>query len=166
MEYTFYDPYTILINERDTFAQYFWCTCYFDLELTIGGLASGLYHAKIERPDDNFVHIFNFTIENGIDEDPYTISSVHSPCGGFTGIKTNTKPTIKVMPNPFTESLTITIDNYRQYELSVYDLSGKQIFRSIMPKDHTINLGHLRPGLYVLMIRSDDHQWYEKIVKQ
>ena len=83
-------------------------------------------------------------------------------------ISTQTYGTIKVSPNPFTESTTITIPNFQfstfDFQLSIIDITGKTVRIIDLSKDKNyqqstfnlkLNRGDLKSGVYFVELRGD-----------
>lgn len=76
----------------------------------------------------------------------------------------------KVAPNPFNNSITISIDSYNtsiNYEISIFDLSGKTIHKATMlNKESNLDLNQLKTGVYILKIISDSKIVSKRIIKK
>lgn len=62
---------------------------------------------------------------------------------------------IAVYPNPSEGRFTLAFENYNFKNASVYDLSGKKVFQTDIPKSSTkenIDLKHVAKGLYILKL--------------
>jgi len=74
-----------------------------------------------------------------------------------------------IYPNPASEQLHIRLgdDFFMNGDLSIYDLSGKLVYTgSLTAKNSTIEISTLRPGSYIVKIRSlSGHQINEKLIK-
>lgn len=73
-----------------------------------------------------------------------------------------------IYPNPATESLTINAALTAKFQhLVITDLNGKKILRQalIQGQDASIDLGKIKPGLYVLQVISEDNSQQFKFVK-
>ena len=71
---------------------------------------------------------------------------------------------LTIKPNPVDELLTIsvTLPDFEDYDLTLYDMVGKKIERSEIPGRCTspemqIQVGFLPPGVYVLMLENPDN---------
>ncbi len=78
------------------------------------------------------------------------------------------KPTFRVFPNPFSDALTIKIqdpDN-RHFTARIFGLDGKLIREVSVLSRQMVEVGDLLPGLYFLEIRSEagDVVYWEKVV--
>ncbi len=79
--------------------------------------------------------------------------------------------TIKVIPNPFTDKVTVVIPKSTDnLTLKVRDLMGKEVFKrnySLSGQDHiTVNLEPLAPGIYFLTIDQEKTFRVVKLIKQ
>ena len=71
---------------------------------------------------------------------------------------------IQIFPNPTHDILTITTQH--SFELSsvgVWDISGKNVHQ-VHLNTNTIDLSHLKSGLYLLEIKSNEKKFYKKII--
>ena len=77
------------------------------------------------------------------------------------------KRNIKVFPNPFSTNLNVIfIDNSGHREISLLDISGKELVKTVTEQNELIIDGsHLPPGLYFLHIREENNSYVKKIVK-
>jgi len=77
------------------------------------------------------------------------------------------KRNIMIFPNPFSTNLTVIfLENSSHREISVLDLSGKELIKIITEQNElTIEGSHLPSGLYFLHIREENNSFVKKIVK-
>jgi len=73
---------------------------------------------------------------------------------------------ISVFPNPVKDNVNIELPKSQNYEVHLYDLTGKQIFvRTIEDDDQAnYNLSNLKPGMYLMSIVDRIHK-KAKIIK-
>jgi hypothetical protein len=75
----------------------------------------------------------------------------------------------RLYPNPVAGELTIDITGYDQgtaKELRVMAISGVEVHRQILTGPiQKINLSHLRPGIYMVWLRTGDKEIRQKLVK-
>jgi hypothetical protein len=62
---------------------------------------------------------------------------------------------VSVYPNPFRDFVNIKISNL-SYSIEIYDNTGRLVHQTIAPKDETLYLNHLNPGLYLVKITDAD----------
>ena len=74
---------------------------------------------------------------------------------------------LNVFPNPFTDRFTITLNKTSNYEIEVYDLSGKKLDYQEFINVNSIqmDLGYLAEGEYVLKIVDGDNVYTRLITK-
>jgi len=74
---------------------------------------------------------------------------------------------IKVFPNPFSANLNVVfLDNSGHREISLLDISGKELIKIVTEQSELVIDGSLLPpGLYFLRIREDNNSFVKKIVK-
>ncbi|MCI4670889.1 MAG: T9SS type A sorting domain-containing protein [Bacteroidia bacterium] len=74
---------------------------------------------------------------------------------------------VNVFPNPFTELLTVELNNPSglRIDIEIFDLSGRKVFsQSEAGSSFKIARGDMRPGNYVLTVNSLMHSWSQKVV--
>lgn len=68
----------------------------------------------------------------------------------------------KVFPNPFHSIVTISeISAFAN--VSIFDISGKQVIPSLVLTNNRLDLSGLQPGIYVLLI-NEGVNWFRKII--
>lgn len=72
-----------------------------------------------------------------------------------------------VGPNPFIDEIIISSSNTsnKNIELSIYDLTGRRVHKSIAIPNTSINLKELNSGAYIMHGKSPNHQINLKIIK-
>ena len=84
--------------------------------------------------------------------------------GGINDISNNTFSSVKVSPNPVSESTQICIlkDNGNIRAIKIYDLPGNCVFseNNLKEKNYTLHKGNLISGLYILKIEDSDGNIY------
>jgi hypothetical protein len=78
-----------------------------------------------------------------------------------TGVKNHYAPEVMVYPNPVAEKLHIDLD--QEASLHLMNLSGQTVYSS-SGKIESIDVTNLPPGLYILMILTDDQTASKKIM--
>ncbi|UYZ58231.1 CotH kinase family protein [Hymenobacter latericus] len=72
---------------------------------------------------------------------------------------------LKLYPNPASDYLNIELDATASGELSIRDLSGREVLRSALQgKQHKLPVAHLQKGLYVVTLRSAAEVRTQKLV--
>ncbi len=72
-------------------------------------------------------------------------------------------PELQVYPNPFKSKIKFnTTADINLVE--VYNLKSQLMF-SQKPRNKTINLSHLKPGVYVLKLSSNNNSYFKKVIK-
>ena len=77
--------------------------------------------------------------------------------------------TIKLYPNPVTEYLTIDIDKLTELSIVIYNITGKEIYKSKLNQQrNTINVSALSSGTYLIQINTTNSLQSKsfKIIKQ
>lgn len=73
--------------------------------------------------------------------------------------------TLSVFPNPFTEAITIDVSVSGPSQLEICDLSGRQVYFGEVEKNTTLNLSHLKQGVYYLMLNNQKQLHTRQILK-
>lgn len=77
---------------------------------------------------------------------------------------------VSIFPNPTVHNVTIHFSNSDNYEINIFDYSGKQI--NAITTSHTnqqmINMMNYTSGIYFILVKNTDKQQYKtyKIIKE
>lgn len=75
----------------------------------------------------------------------------------------------RLYPNPAAGEVTIDLSGQESFigrELRVMAINGVEVYRQVLTGTvHKINLSHLRPGIYMVWIRTGDKEIRQKLVK-
>lgn len=92
-----------------------------------------------------------------------TKSIVVNPCTGI--LESEKSSTLKVYPNPAISTLYFNLDNHRNSDLEIIDLTGRVIITTKL--EEQIDISSLTKGIYYLkVISSDNKVAYSKFVKE
>jgi len=134
------DDFSLTIGEVDTSKNWYFCNCTFDFSVTLGGLSTGTYTAKVvgfnqyDTVGINYGSI-EFTISNGGTGTTSLHSPYQSPCYHPDDVKNefDISPDDYILypiyPNPCNPEATITfsIPVETNVTITVYDVNGKTI---------------------------------------
>lgn len=103
-------------------------------------------------------------VSNGCAENDFSVwsKSVTFSTSISTAIKNNRLERISVYPNPANNQLFINLDKTVQinqspiFRYSVYDISGKNYSSGNIRANESIQVSHLSPGLYILVLNNGD----------
>ncbi len=72
-----------------------------------------------------------------------------------------------VFPNPFTDFITLNMQNPIDGTINMFNISGKMILNQPTRQEVTLDLSHLSPGLYMLQVTNSTNQIIsaQKIIK-
>ena len=75
------------------------------------------------------------------------------------GINDNTTLDFKISPNPFNETAIIELNDYREIELSVFDIQGQLVRQNKYFNNQFVimNRDNLNSGIYFIKIRTDEN---------
>ncbi len=82
-------------------------------------------------------------------------SSVNDISGGFQ---------IKVFPNPVTDYIQFDIDSRTNIKVEIFDIQGQEVLNEIMSSDKRISVSHLKKGLYIVKLNTNNKIYRSKIV--
>ena len=79
----------------------------------------------------------------------------------------NSMENVIVYPNPFSDKFNVKLDKVQNYQISVIDMSGKELYSNSFANTNAINmdLGHLTNGQYILKIVSESSSITRMITK-
>jgi len=98
-------------------------------------------------------------ISNGTGAFSYTSSLVPTPFA---------ENTLEIIPNPASETIRITLPRVPESQLTIFDLSGKVMFRGgVRSSDQAIvPVGHFPAGVYRVLLSGGSVVWVGQFVKQ
>lgn len=114
-----------------------------------------------------------FSLQVSDDACPFVGTKTRTYCINVSlidGIENSSMPIVDVYPNPFNENLQLTTDHFSEYEINVYDLSGREISSKLSTgKTHILNLPAIENGVYLISIqdtKKDSAKSWKRIVRQ
>lgn len=143
---------------------------HFGAGIAEGSIAAGTsfnrnFKMKLD-PEWNTNQLHVFTIvwkKNGSVFEFVNANDVGGTLTGYVGIEDLQTQTFSLYPNPTSDNFTISgLENEIQ-EGSIFDLLGNKVAEF---SDAQVSLVHLPAGVYVVMIKSEDEYFYQKIVKE
>ena len=91
-----------------------------------------------------------------------------APNCGIVGIEENNKTSLSfsTFPNPFSETLTLEFADHSNYEIRLFDLTGKEmLLTNVKGSELTLPTSHLPAGTYIIQARSEDNVGIRKLIK-
>lgn len=87
---------------------------------------------------------------------------------GLLSKKDINNTTIKVYPNPIKDRLYVSLSSTNQNALLIlYNVIGKEVLRTKLSTNTSqINVSHLPQGLYVVMLKTNNHTQTYKLIKE
>lgn len=74
---------------------------------------------------------------------------------------------IEVYPNPVSESFMLPDVNTKQtFQVLILDMSGRIVFKTIHSIGNSVNVVDLKPGMYLVEIKTDESIYRGKFIKQ
>ncbi len=84
-----------------------------------------------------------------------------------TDLKQMLAQTIRVTPNPISDLLHIQLPDSKIYRVELFDLLGRRLMADqVDMNSDVLNLSHLRPGTYILVVTNDEVSHTQLILKQ
>ena len=72
-----------------------------------------------------------------------------------------------IFPNPTTGLFYVSNINESNYQLKIFDISGKLIQKTVINSEHsTVNISQLNSGIYFIKTQTDEGSFVAKIIKQ
>lgn len=103
------------------------------------------------------------TIGTDYGGNPSTV--VDASCGAvLNSSENNLGKAVIIYPNPVIDVLGITTKNKIQ-SVEIFDSAGRLVFSTISPKN-TINISHLKSGVYLVSIKSENKKRNKQIIKK
>jgi len=165
------DPVLILVASNDTFQDQhvFLAQMAYDSLINAGKTAFiNVYPGydsngdmTVDASDDG--HELFFSVQEPYWSGVLNFLTYHCNVGNADQIPAKISPTVRIAPNPFTEDtrLTFLTKTPETYSLVVYDMNGSlvQKYRHCKGKQATIKKSHLKSGVYVLQIITDNETY-------
>jgi len=105
------------------------------------------------------------------EEGTYQLGNGYYPSLELSSLNTETPELqllVKVFPNPTKESIYITHPTEQLFEVSITDVSGKQILQTVHQKEQPLSVQTLTTGTYFVRVTTKDSKQTNtyKIIKQ
>ncbi len=114
-------------------------------------------------------------IRNGImliesNQNGHQLDTIRINQGGLTSTAQlmPTNQPFTVFPNPANSHLFIHLQNTNEInnELLLFDISGKQVLKTIMPNNlHVLDISNIQSGLYLIQVKSGNSLYQQRFVK-
>lgn len=95
-----------------------------------------------------------------------SVAEIEAACLVPTGELGPTGPPLQITPNPATDLLQIQINDSEKWDICLYDLQGRLLYRQLVSGSQTIDVGDWPAGLYVLRAVSGERAYAGQFVKQ
>ncbi|MBL4652215.1 MAG: T9SS type A sorting domain-containing protein, partial [Flavobacteriales bacterium] len=83
----------------------------------------------------------------------------------YTGIEGYSFGKISIYPNPTTGIFTIELENNNTTQVSIQDITGKEVFATIIEEaQYTIDISHLKSGNYLLRLSNNKGTMNRKLI--
>jgi hypothetical protein len=69
-----------------------------------------------------------------------------------------------IFPNPSKGNITLQAQTKENAQISVYDILGKEVYRTSQSLNSDINLKNLRSGVYLLRLEADGKQITKRLI--
>ena len=72
----------------------------------------------------------------------------------------------EIYPNPTEGQFKINMGDLDNYQISIFDVSGKLVYKEMVNEANTLlNISHLESGSYLVKIKSDDKEGIQQLIK-
>jgi len=118
--------------------------------------------------DDIITDMFYFTVINGqggwIDITPFIFQTDPT----IDIVEENIEDIVNVYPNPVSGYITIDITTGGNFNVAIYNMEGKKYLSASMQgtSKKRFDTSGLSPGVYLLKVYNEKHNYYMKIIKQ
>jgi hypothetical protein len=79
-------------------------------------------------------------------------------------IEENVLTNMTIFPNPSKGNITLQAQTKENAQISVYDILGKEVYRTSQSLNSDINLKNLRSGVYLLRLEADGKQITKRLI--
>ena len=76
----------------------------------------------------------------------------------------NSLDKVSIYPNPTSDVLNFKVDNQQIKEVKIYNLMGKEVFKTF--EKENINISQLSSGMYLVHIKTETNTFTKKIIKK
>lgn len=130
-----------------------------DTTYQVSGLnGNSAYYWRVRAQDQYTVGAF-----------PYRARFTTQPASGLEAIQENEHERIRaIYPVPVTDKLTLVTNPVNgAYTISIYDMQGRQLMKEEYPqaddiREHTLNVGELAKGMYLLKLKDAEGEEVKK----
>lgn len=93
-------------------------------------------------------------------------TGISTECDYLVSVPEEEETIFTIYPNPCSEVLNVLLpDDKLIYTLSIYSPDGKKVMeRSLKTDQNQIEVSHIKPGLYILIITDNRNTFYRKVV--
>jgi len=107
---------------------------------------------------------YTYTAVNGCSNSS-TVNALVNACTGIDPLNA-AENGVEVYPNPFNQSIDITIDASDPVTIDLYTMIGQNISYGLMKQgSHIINTGSLPSGIYMMQVKTNNGVFYKKLTK-
>lgn len=143
---------------------------------TFGGAAIDAFVNGGSGEDQQFVETLNgvsgtnlilriVAINDSSNED-YQLDNIQVVSGTTLSINENTLTGVSIYPNPVKGGLlNIKPQDKGNTDITLYDISGREVYKTILPLSNVIDISNIQSGLYTLIVVQDNKTLKKKIVK-
>lgn len=111
--------------------------------------------------------ILRIVTSNDSGNEDYQLDNIKVVSGTTLSTKENTLTGVTIYPIPTKDDglLNIKSPYVGNTYISLYDISGREVYKTILPSNNVINISNIKSGFYSLIVSQDNKSIIKKIVK-
>lgn len=83
-----------------------------------------------------------------------------------TGVNARVQPAMGIFPNPATNNFSINATGSGPISVRIFDIAGRQMAKTDTHSGHLIDIRHLSPGIYIVLVQSKRGTIARRLVKE
>ncbi|MDO5968272.1 T9SS type A sorting domain-containing protein [Flavivirga aquimarina] len=110
--------------------------------------------------------ILRLVASNDSTSEDYQLDNIKVVSGTTLSTNENTLTGVSIYPNPVKGGLlNIKPQDKGNTDITLYDISGREVYKTILPLNNVIDISNIQSGLYTLIVVQDNKTLKKKIVK-
>ncbi|MEP1487449.1 MAG: T9SS type A sorting domain-containing protein [Algibacter sp.] len=135
---------------------------------TIGGFGTNEDQEFVQTlsglTSSNF--ILRIVASNDSTSEDYQLDNIKVVSGTTLSTNENILIGVTIYPNPIKDGLLNIKPQHKGHtDVALYDISGREVYKTILPLSNVIDISNIQSGLYTLIVVQDNKTLKKKIVK-